>query len=327
MYNVAFFGERIGPRIKIYKGDTLKKSIAISLEGQSRITDPVSISMDSKYAEATFSIPLVIFDSCTLPEGSYLLIAEGLDVRAEQEILVQQKGSCKDSPEKSSAESKGAEAQFSDPILSFYTLTKKFSTGQEAKLFGRIDASQEREVILENRQDEILVFSEEFKVQRGEIPVKFTFNVTPYPGENVFSLAVKGIPETRKEILITTDIPPEKKGNSSSSVYTSVFLNNSPVFAVNRTKEGIVTGNVIYEKGPVKYLKTLLVIVFVLASLVVWREGKKHYAKRRYKGISRKGLHTHKGHVRSLRQPKRTRRIIAQELSQANKGRVPDKDH
>ncbi|MFH1916321.1 MAG: hypothetical protein ABIJ21_03585 [Nanoarchaeota archaeon] len=321
---IAFFGERISPRIRVYKGNTLKKSVSVLIEGEKRISEPISFSLDAKYTEVTVSLPLNLVDSCTLPEGTYRLIVEGLDARAEEEIAVQQKA-CTSTLKQEQEKEIDASVQEEDSILSFYTLTKRFDAGQEVKLFGRVDASRYLVLVLENKNAGRVAFVEEFTVQQAEEPVKLTFNVTVLPGENIFSLAVKGVPGSRKEVVMTTDAPLEEENAYAPLVSTAAFLNNSPVFAMNRTfEEGTGTGKVIYEKGPVKYLNTLLVIVFVLAGLVVWRERKKHCAKGRQKGIARKGIHTRAGHVRGLGKPQGARRIVAQGVSQADKGRDPD---
>lgn len=90
--DTAKFGETIRIKLNAYKGNTNKESIAVWIgDGKNRISKESRASLNSKYTDYTFIIPIQIKPNCDeeFDDGEYSIIAEGLGEEDEEEIDVE----------------------------------------------------------------------------------------------------------------------------------------------------------------------------------------------------------------------------------------------
>ncbi len=92
--DVVRFGESFRVRLRVYKGDTEKTTIKVSVLNLSKQT---TVSIEEKFVEhiLTLTIPLVQNCHGKLTDGIYTVLAEGLDTTATLPVHVQ--GTAKDS--------------------------------------------------------------------------------------------------------------------------------------------------------------------------------------------------------------------------------------
>lgn len=92
--DVVRFGESFRVRLRVYKGDTDKTTIKVFVANLSKQT---TVSIDEKFVEHVFTLTLPLVPNCKkqLADGTYTVVAEGLDTVATLPVQVQ--GTSKDS--------------------------------------------------------------------------------------------------------------------------------------------------------------------------------------------------------------------------------------
>ena len=91
--NLTRFGEVLGVRLRVYKGDTDKERVRVTIKN---LTHSVDVSFFENYQTSEIMLPLQIPDNClgTYPSGFYTLTAEGLDVVVQERFLINGTKSC-----------------------------------------------------------------------------------------------------------------------------------------------------------------------------------------------------------------------------------------
>ena len=92
----ANFGELITVRFKVLRGDTTKKTIKIYLKGNEVASKVTSLSLNNRFVNNEFTLPLQIKDNCDnkLKEGKYELIVDGLNEQIRKQIILNQNKDC-----------------------------------------------------------------------------------------------------------------------------------------------------------------------------------------------------------------------------------------
>jgi len=88
----ANFGDHVEVRINAYKGDTGKSAIDVWLENAGgKKAGKTSLNVYEKFSNHTISAPLQISPNCDneLPDGTYLVKAEGIDSYDESEMIIE----------------------------------------------------------------------------------------------------------------------------------------------------------------------------------------------------------------------------------------------
>ena len=88
----AKFGDNLRIRLEIHKGDETKEQIKVFIEKNGeKITKITTFNIEEKYSENTLTVPVQIFPNCNskYKEGTYQLIATGLDVSANKDIRIE----------------------------------------------------------------------------------------------------------------------------------------------------------------------------------------------------------------------------------------------
>lgn len=87
------FGDIARVSLQIYKGNTNKKSIALWLEDKKgrRLSKQSKANLGEKFAEYEITLPVQIIPNCDneFEDGSYVIVAEGLDQKDEDRIEVE----------------------------------------------------------------------------------------------------------------------------------------------------------------------------------------------------------------------------------------------
>ncbi len=90
--NTAKFGQVIRVKLKIYKGDTNKRTVYLWIANNHyKITKQSKISIHDKFMSSDITIPLQINPNCDLkyPEGKYKIKVEGLGTTSEKAIRIE----------------------------------------------------------------------------------------------------------------------------------------------------------------------------------------------------------------------------------------------
>ena len=87
-------GDIIKVKLKIYKGNTGKKSLKLWAEGSGKISEITSLSLEDKFREYDVTLPIRLKDDCKIQSGRYNVIVEGLDIREKEKIKLEFKA-CK----------------------------------------------------------------------------------------------------------------------------------------------------------------------------------------------------------------------------------------
>ncbi|HLC72264.1 MAG TPA: lamin tail domain-containing protein [Candidatus Nanoarchaeia archaeon] len=92
--DVIQFGESLRVRLRVYKGDTEKTTIKVFVGDVSKQT---TVSIESKFIESVFTLTIPLVPNCKgkLKDGTYTVVAEGLDTATSLPLTIQ--GSSKDS--------------------------------------------------------------------------------------------------------------------------------------------------------------------------------------------------------------------------------------
>lgn len=89
----AKFGQIIMAKLNIYKGNTNKESISVWIEDKKgkKISKLSKVNVDSKNTEYSLTLPIQIDPNCdeSFKGGTYLIIAQGLDVKDEEKIKIE----------------------------------------------------------------------------------------------------------------------------------------------------------------------------------------------------------------------------------------------
>ena len=89
--NKSKFGDTLRVKVNIYRGNATKETVYLYAEDNNiTISKRDSITLDRKYTNYTFTIPLQIFPNCNenYPNGTYYLILSGLDKIKKQSFKV-----------------------------------------------------------------------------------------------------------------------------------------------------------------------------------------------------------------------------------------------
>lgn len=278
---VGYVGEVIKPRVKIVRGDDDKRVVSVYVEGEKRISDPASVSVDEKFSAVTVTVPLLLKGDCSLKEGQYVLVAEGINSIAREEILVRHKACEKQEvssgtksvtdKDKSTSESQGS-------ILSFYTLTRNLTDKEQVNVYGRV-AGMTLSVVLTNTVNGTEVFREERSLGDVPVPKKETFAVTLGPGKNKIVLEAKSAGVvSAANLLLEVNASPKtavlirQAEDMKNSIREGVKYYKSPEISGFAVKDNAPVGDtaVMYEGSKVKYLNILLVMVLCLAVFAAW---------------------------------------------------------
>ncbi|GEM_PF-2153986 len=87
--NISWYSEVTLP-INIYRGDTSKYAVHLYITGKEKVSNIVSININTKFSNNTFKVSLNLKDPCknNLQDGKYTLVIEGLDKTLEIPILI-----------------------------------------------------------------------------------------------------------------------------------------------------------------------------------------------------------------------------------------------
>lgn len=116
--NKAKWGDTIRTKVKIYRGDTGKKSLNLGLEQD--LSKKVTFNIEDKFKEHTLTLPIEINSNCDnkFENNYYELILEGLDKKVSEKILIEgNSNSCKEKntkEEKLSTSAKNIEVKNTD---------------------------------------------------------------------------------------------------------------------------------------------------------------------------------------------------------------------
>lgn len=127
-------GQYIKAKIHVYKGNTTRTSVhvyAASPKGK-KISELIKLNFLEKYKETFFDISLKLSHDCSIEEGDYFFVAEGLGLNSRKLFTVTGKNRCNHLEE--------LEKNDHDiSIKSFYTRTKKI--GEHLKLYATLDGN------------------------------------------------------------------------------------------------------------------------------------------------------------------------------------------
>jgi hypothetical protein len=263
---IANIGEVIKPRIKVIRGDNDKRTVSVYVQGEKRMSEPVTISIDEKYAKVTVTVPLLLKGDCKVKEGIYTLVAEGLDNIAKEQILVKSKGCVQESVKQDSFQGQAGEER--ESILSFYTLTKKPSIREPVNVYARV-VGKNLSLVLKNSVGGREVFREERA--RGDVlvPEKLAFAVRLGVGKNLIALETtsEGVVNS-KSIMVEVNASEQKNEIPEVRLGASADVMRYSLPEVSGL--AVQESTVVYEGSKVKYLNILLVMVVCLALFAAW---------------------------------------------------------
>lgn len=94
----AKFGQIIRIRLNVYKGDTRKQTVTMTIEGADKISKETTLTISEKYIEQEITLPIQINPNCNekYKDGTYEIVVQGLDeeVKKKIEVIGNLKGSC-----------------------------------------------------------------------------------------------------------------------------------------------------------------------------------------------------------------------------------------
>ncbi|MBS3144889.1 hypothetical protein J4208_04870 [Candidatus Woesearchaeota archaeon] len=92
--DVVRFGESFRVRLRVYKGDTEKTTLKVSVLNLSKQT---TVSIEEKFVEHVFTLTIPLLSNCQgkLKDGTYTVVAEGLDTLTTLPVTI--RGTAKDS--------------------------------------------------------------------------------------------------------------------------------------------------------------------------------------------------------------------------------------
>ncbi len=89
----AKWGQTIKVKLKIYKGNTNKKTINLWLENKKKIkaSKQSKVNIETKYSQTELTIPIQIKPNCNrkISDGEFKLVVEGLDIKEKKRIIIQ----------------------------------------------------------------------------------------------------------------------------------------------------------------------------------------------------------------------------------------------
>lgn len=87
----AKFGELIYVRLIVLRGDTSKKAVKVYIKGNETVSKITSLSLDNRFVENEFTVPVQIKDDCEekFGEGKYEVIVEGLNEEIREPIDIE----------------------------------------------------------------------------------------------------------------------------------------------------------------------------------------------------------------------------------------------
>ncbi len=142
--NDAKFGEEIDIELEIYRGNTSKYAVYIYVEDEDGrdVSEKISLHCDDKFTNYTEQISLEL--DCKDEQGDYIIVAEGLNERDEEEIEI---ASCHDiqEEENASGEEVGSEGVTIGDFTYALTIPNTIYVGEKFQIQASIASQAEQD--------------------------------------------------------------------------------------------------------------------------------------------------------------------------------------